>query len=577
MREQGRAMNVTNRQIAEIFMEIADLLDIEEANPFRIRAYRNAARNILSYQKEMAVLVDEGFDLTNIRGIGKDLSQKIIEIVKTGRLAFLDELKKSLSSELETLLRIPGLGPKRVHLLHEKLHINSLQDLKDALQKGSLAKLGGFGPKITESITKSVQKQLYEEKRYRLFEVIPAAEAIKQELKSSKGVIQIEIAGSIRRKKDTVHDIDIVASCRAENNLMERFTSLENMEKVVMQGATRSTILLKSGIHVDLRVVPKDAFGAALHHFTGSKFHNIALRKIAVKEGIKINEYGLFRAEKRIAGEKETDIYKTLGLSYVEPEMRENRGEIELARLHSLPKLIEEKQIRGDLHLHTDYTDGTDGIMNMALAAKAMGYEYIAVTDHTKHLTIAHGLDENRIRRQMEEIDRINEKLEGITVLKSAEVDILSDGRLDLPDTVLSELDLTVCAIHYKLNLSKKEQTKRILKAMENPWFSILAHPTGRLINLREAYEVDMQAVIRACAERGCILELNAQPDRLDLNDIHCKIAKEAGVPIAISTDAHSVRDLALMKYGIGQARRGWIEKEDVVNTKSLKELKKLL
>ncbi|MBU1642655.1 DNA polymerase/3'-5' exonuclease PolX [bacterium] len=570
-------MNVTNRDIAAIFMEIADLLDIEEANPFRIRAYRNAARNILSSSKSMAELVEEGFDLTSLNGIGEELSAKIIEIVRTGELAFLNGLKKSLSSELEPLLGIPGLGPRRVHLLHEKLNINSLSDLKDALQKGKLQTLQGFGPKLIESIAKGVEKKLYEEKRYRLFEVLPIAEALKEELARSRGVIEIEVAGSIRRRKETVHDIDIVASCEPLSDIMERFTKLEAVDKTVMQGTTRSSIVLKSGLHVDLRVVPRDAFGAALHHFTGSKSHNIALRKRAVKMGLKINEYGVFKAEKRVAGNREADIYTTLGLAYVEPEMRENRGEIELARKKRLPKLIEAKDIKGDLHLHSVYTDGANTIREMALAARAKGYEYIAVTDHTKHLTIAHGLDEKRVRQQLDEIDRINEELEGITLLKSAEVDILSDGELDLPDSVLKELDLTVCAVHYAMNLSKKEQTARILKAMDNPCFSILAHPTGRLIGLRDAYEVDIEAIIKACSQRGCILELNAQPDRLDLNDIHCKMAKEAGVPIAISTDAHSVRDLDLMAYGIGQARRGWIEKEDVVNTKSLKELMKVL
>ncbi|MCJ7766176.1 MAG: PHP domain-containing protein, partial [Thiovulaceae bacterium] len=301
------------------------------------------------------------------------------------------------------------------------------------------------------------------------------------------------------------------------------------------------------------------------------------LRKMAVKMGFKINEYGVFKAEKRVAGNREADIYATLGLAYVEPEMRENRGEIELAREERLPKLIEAKDIKGDLHLHTVYTDGANTIREMALSAREKGYEYIAVTDHTKHLIIAHGLDEKRVRQQLDEIDRINEELKGITILKSAEVDILSNGELDLPDSVLKELDLAVCAVHYAMNLSKKEQTARILKAMENPYFSILAHPTGRLIGLRDAYEVDIEAIIKGCSQRGCILELNAQPDRLDLNDIHCKMAKEAGVPIAISTDAHSVRDLDLMAYGIGQARRGWLEKGDVVNTKSLKELIKIL
>jgi len=558
-------------------MEIADLLDLEEANPFRVRAYRNAARNILSSSKSMAALVEEGFDLTTLKGIGDDLSKKIIEIVRTGELAFLNELKKGGSSELEPLLAIPGLGPNRVRLLHEGLKIDSLHDLKDALQRGKLQTLRGFGPKLIEAIAKGLEKKLYEEKRYRLFDVVPVAEGIVEELQASRGVIKIEAAGSIRRRKETVHDIDIVASCEAGSDIMERFTALEEADQIVMKGPTRSSIALKNGLHIDLRVVPKTAFGAALQHFTGAKAHNIALRKRAIEMGLKINEYGVFREQKRIGGERENDIYEALGLAYIEPEMRENRGEVEAAERKKLPRLIEAEAIKGDLHVHSDYSDGALSIREMALAARAKGYDYIAITDHTKHLTIGHGLDEKRLRRQLEEIDRINEELKGITILKSAEVDILADGTLDLPDTVLKELDLTVCAVHYKMNLPMKEQTARILKAMENPYFSILAHPTGRLIGLREAYEVDMERIIKACSQRGCILELNAQPDRLDLDDIHCRMAKDAGVPIAISTDAHSLKDLELMELGIGQARRGWLEKEDVVNTRSLKALMKIL
>ena len=570
-------MHVTNQYIASIFSEIADLLDIAEDNPFKIRAYRNAARIILSSSKDMEELVKEGFDLTSLRGIGKELSQKITEIVQTGELAYLKRLKVSQPSELEALLRIPGLGPRRVQELHEKLHIDSLEGLRKALQKGELERLSGFGPKLIDKIAKGVEKGRYEEKRYRLFDALPIANEIIKTLKKSQGLIEIEVAGSIRRKKETVHDIDIVSSCKAGSDIMDRFTSLQEVEKIVMKGPTRSSVALKNGIQVDLRVVPGDAYGAALHHFTGSKAHNIALRKMAVKRGLKINEYGIFRADKRIAGEKENDIYQYLDLDYVEPEMRENRGEILLAQEHRLPRLIELDEIRGDLHMHTTYTDGANSLREMAMAAKEKGYEYIAVTDHTRHLTVAHGLDEKRVRKQMEEIDRLNDELEGITLLKSAEVDILEDGKLDLPDHLLREMDLVVCGIHYKFNLSKKAQTRRILKAMEDPYFSILAHPTGRLIGLREPYEMDMEAVMRACVQRGAILELNSQPDRLDLNDIHCRMAKEAGIPIAISTDAHSIRDLELMAFGVGQARRGWLEAKNVVNTKSLAELRKIL
>ena len=570
-------MSCTNSRIAAVFNEIADLLDIEGANPFRIRAYRNAARTVYSYPKEMAALVEEGFDLTTIGGIGKDLAGKITELVRTGELKFLSELKEEVSPELEALIKIPGLGPKRVQTLHEKLHVNSMEDLKKALEDGTLESLRGFGPKLVTGIEKALEKKLFETRRYRLFAALPVARWAVERLKQTRGILRMEIAGSLRRRRDTVKDIDIVVSCRPGSNIMEVLTALPGVEKVLMKGTTRSSVALGNGLHIDLRVVPEEAFTSALHHFTGSKPHNVALRLMARKAGMKINEYGIFKADRRIPVKEEADIYRALGLTHIEPELRENRGEIEAARQNTLPKLIDEKAIRGDLHLHTTYTDGKGSIREMALAAKARGYEYIAVTDHTRHLTIAHGLDEKRIRQQLEEIDRLNGELKGITVLKSAEVDILADGSLDLPDTVLKELDLTVCAVHYRMNLSKEEQTARILKAMQNPYFNILAHPTGRLINLREPYELDMEAIIKACSQNGIILELNAQPDRLDLNDIHCKMAKEAGVKVAISTDAHSVNDLGLMTYGIGQARRGWLEKEDVVNTRSLEALKKLL
>ena len=570
-------MSCTNSRIAAVFNEIADLLDIEGANPFRIRAYRNAARTVYAYPKEMATLVDEEFDLTTIGSIGKDLAGKITELVQTGELKFLSELKEEVSPELEALIKIPGLGPKRVQMLHEKLHVNSLEDLKKAVENGSLETLHGFGPKLLAAITKALDRQRFATRRYRRSGALPVALWTVERLKQAHGVVRIEIAGSLRRKRDTVKDIDIVASCKAGSDIMEVFTTLPGVEKVLMRGTTRSSVALGNGLHIDLRVVPEEAFTTALHHFTGSKPHNVTLRLMAHKAGMKINEYGIFKADRRIPVKEEADIYHALGLTYIEPELRENRGEIVAAQQNTLPRLIDEKAIRGDLHLHTTYTDGKGSIREMALAAKAKGYDYIAVTDHTKHLTIAHGLDEKRIRQQLEEIDRLNEELKGITVLKSAEVDILADGTLDLPDSILKELDLTVCAVHYKMNLSKEEQTARILKAMQNPYFTILAHPTGRLINLREPCELDMEAIINACGQNSIILELNAQPDRLDLNDIHCKMAKEAGVKIAISTDAHSVNDLELMTYGLGQARRGWLEEEDVINTKSLKALMETL
>lgn len=570
-------MEISNHTIAAIFLEIADLLEIDEANPFRIRAYRNAARTVEALPHPLAKMVVAGEDLTALPGIGEKLAQKIDEIVKTGGLKAFETLKKRIPPELEALLDIPGLGPKRVHDLFTELHIRSLADLQKALEAGKVQTLEGFGPKLIESIAAGLQQKQLAPKRYRLSVAEPVALAVLEALKTAKGVNAVEVAGSIRRRRDTVKDIDIVASASMDSDVMDVFVHLPNVKRVVMQGPTRSTVELSEGLHVDLRAVQPDAYGAALHHFTGSKAHNIALRKIAENRGLKINEYGIYEGVKRLGGQREEDVYKVLKLQYIVPELREDRGEIDLAHRRALPELITQDAVRGDLHVHTTASDGKDTLETMALAAEAMGYDYIAITDHTKHLTVAHGLDEARMHDLIDAIESFNAQRHRITVLKSAEVDILEDGSLDLPDSVLQRLDLVVGAVHYKFNLSKKAQTKRIITAMENPLFSILAHPTGRLLGLREAYELDMAAVIAAAKALGVVLELNAQPDRLDLNDLHCKMAKEAGVKIAVSTDAHGTGDLQLMRYGIGQARRGWLEPDDVVNTLPLARLKQLL
>ena len=570
-------MQTSNHAIAAIFLEIADLLEIDEANPFRIRAYRNAARIIDAMPQHLTAMVEAGEDLTELPGIGEKLAQKIEEIVKTGGLKSFETLKKRIPPELETLLEIPGLGPKRVHDLFTELHIRSLDDLKKALETGKVQELEGFGPKRIESIASGLQQKQLAPKRYRLSVAEPVALAVLDILRKAKGVTAVEVAGSIRRRRESVKDIDIVAAASMDSDIMEIFVHLPNVTRIVMQGPTRSSVELAEGLHVDLRAVQADAFGSALHHFTGSKAHNIALRRIAENRGLKINEYGIYEGVKRLGGQQEEDIYRVLKMDYIVPELREDRGEIDLAHRHALPDLITQDAIRGDLHMHTTRSDGKDTLEAMALAAKTMGYEYIAITDHTKHLTVAHGLDEARMHELIDAIETFNTQKHGITVLKSAEVDILEDGSLDLPQSVLERLDLVVGAVHYKFNLSKQAQTKRILKAMENPFFSILAHPTGRLLGLREAYPLDMAAVIAGAGDLGVVLELNAQPDRLDLDDIHCKMAKEAGVKIAVSTDAHGTGDLQLMRYGIGQARRGWLEPGDVVNTLPLAALMKTL
>ncbi len=568
-------MPVHNTDIAEIFNQVADLLEIDGANPFRIRAYRNAARTIASLAQSAADMVTEGKDLTELPGIGKDLAQKIGEIVKTGTLSQLKELEGHVPPQLSRLMKMPGLGPKRVHTLHEKLGITTLEELKMAAEKGKISQLRGFGKKIEQMVLEEIG-QVKKGERIKLSIAEEIANGIVTHLKKVEGVKEIEVAGSYRRRKETVADLDVLVTCTNEASVMAHFVNYENVEKVLSKGETRSSVQLRSGIQMDLRAVPEISYGAALHYFTGSKAHNIAIRMLGVKKGLKINEYGVFRGARRIAGKREEEVFKTVGLPFIEPELRENWGEIEAAKRGQLPTLVTIKDIRGDFHAHTKATDGHNSLEEMVEAARARGYEYLAITDHSKRVTVAHGFDMKRLAQRIKEIDRLNAKLSGFTVLKSVELDILKDGSLDLPDEILKELDLTVCSVHYNFNLPRKEQTERILRAMDNPHFIILAHPTGRLINERNPYDVDMERLMEAARERGCFLELNGHPDRLDLSDVHTKMAKDMGIKVAISTDAHRTSDLDYMRFGIGQARRGWLEREDVLNARSWKEIKQL-
>ena len=474
-------------------------------------------------------------------------------------------------------MKIEGLGPKRVKTLYKQLNIRTREDLERAARSGRIHELEGFGAKTEAMILQHLGRFHGAARRMRLPDAEDIAKPLVAYLKKTSGVKDITLAGSFRRRKETVGDLDILVTARKDSPVMERFTAYDEVTEVVSRGKTRSTVILRSGLHVDLRLVPQASYGAALCYFTGSKAHNIALRKIGVSKGFKLNEYGLFKGEKRIGGKTEQEVYEKLGLSYVEPELRENRGEIELAHAGRLPKLITRDDIRGDLHCHTNATDGRNSLEEMAEAARARGYEYFAITDHSRHVTVAHGLDRKQLLEEIRQIDRLNAKLNGIVILKSSEVDILEDGSLDLPDGVLRELDLTVCAVHYHFNLPAKKQTERILRAMDNPCFNILAHPTGRLINEREPYDIDLQAVMAAAKERGCFLEINAQPARLDLTDTYGKLARDMGLKVAISTDAHGIDQLDFMRYGIGQARRGWLEAADVLNTRKLDDLRKLL
>ena len=570
-------MPVHNADITAIFTEIADLLEIQAANPFRIRSYRNAARILGDLPQEVRVLMERGEDLTHLPGIGNDLAGKINEIVSTGQCSLLDRLHRELPPAITELLKIPGLGPKRVKTLYHDLDVQTVEQLLRAAQDGRIRALPGFGEKTEQNILQAVQAHAMQNRRFKLATAAQYAETLHAFLQAIPGVQQVAVAGSFRRMRETVGDLDILVAAAPDSAVMQFFTAYDEVAEVFSAGETRASILLKSGIQVDLRVVAQQSYGAALHYFTGSKAHNIAIRRIAQHLGLKINEYGVFRGAQRIAGDTEESVYRAVGLPYIEPELREDRGEIEAARAGRLPKLVELSDLRGDLHAHTRATDGHDTLRDMALAAKAMGLEYLAITEHSRRLTVAHGLDPQKLARQCDEIDRLNEQLNGITLLKGIEVDILDGGSLDLPDTVLAQLDLVIGAVHSRFDLSRARQTERILRAMDHPHFTLLAHPSGRLIEQREPYDVDMLRIIRHAKERGCFLELNAHPERLDLLDSQCQSAKEEGVLVSINSDAHSRFDFGNLKYGVGQARRGWLEKNDVLNTRNLSALRKLL
>ncbi|MCJ8498985.1 DNA polymerase/3'-5' exonuclease PolX [Desulfatitalea alkaliphila] len=571
-------MPTQNAHIAHIFNKLADLLEIEGANPFRVRAYRNAARKVANLGRSVSDMVIAGEDLTALTGIGKDLADKIREIVETGRLSQLEETEAKTPGELSRLMRIATLGPKRVKTLYQELGITSREALKDAAEKGKVQELEGFGKKSEQVILEELRRaNRQDDARIKLFEAEQAATNLTTFLKKAKAIKAITVAGSFRRKKDTVGDLDILVTSKRGSGAMKHFLAYDDIHKVLSQGKTRSTVALRSGLQVDLRVVPEVSYGAALHYFTGSKSHTVAIRKLGVKQGYKINEYGVFKGDKRIAGRTEKEVYAKVGLPYIEPELRENQGELQAARKGRLPELVALKDLRGDLHSHTIATDGQSSLEEMAQAAKRRGYEYLAITEHSKKVAMARGLNVERLAGQIEAIDRLNEELEGIILLKGIEVDILEDGSLDLPNDILKRLDLRVCSVHYNHRLSRKKQTARIIRAMDNPYFNILAHPTGRLINERKPYAVDLEKVMTAAIERGCFLEINANPDRLDLADRYCRMAKEMGLKLAVSTDAHSPANLDFIRFGVDQARRGWLEADDVINTRGLSELKAMM
>lgn len=574
-------MPIHNDDIARVFDEIADLLEIRGENAFRVRAYRNASRELSGLHTEVVQMVESGADLTELPGIGEALAGKIVEIVQTGTCEALKRLEAELPPDLTGLLHLPGLGPKRVHALHYELDIHTPEQLYQAAKDGRLRGLPGFGPKTESGVLAALEQHRTTEHRFKLATAARFVVPLVAWLEQTPGVERVTVAGSYRRCRETVGDLDILVTATSPNVAITRLVAYDEVAQVQAQGETRATVTLKCGLQVDLRAVARLSYGAALHYFTGSKAHNIAVRGLARDRGLKVNEYGVFRGPNRVAGESEESVFAAVDLPFIPPELRENRGEIEAARHGLLPDLVQRGDLRGDLHCHTSESDGHDRLAEMVEAARQQGLEYLAITDHSKRLTMAHGLDSRRLLEQMDEIDRLNERLLGqpgtIRVLKGIEVDILEDGGLDLPNAVLARLDLVIGAVHSKFHLGRAEQTRRILKAMDQPHFSILAHPTGRLIDERAPYDVDMARIIRHARGRGCFLELNAHPERLDLSDIHCQMAREEGVLVSIASDAHNTLDLANLSYGIGQARRGWLGRLDVLNTRPLAELVSLL
>ncbi len=566
-----------NAEIARIFGDIADLLEIKGDNPFRIRAYRRAALNIDSLSTDIASLSEE--ELLKVPGIGHDLAGKILEYNKTGKIPAYEELRKEVPGGLSLLLSVPGLGPKTAKLLFEQLRVKDLHDLEVLAREHKLTSLPGIKEKTQENIIKGIEMLKRGMERRPLGKVLPLAKAIVDDLKADAPIHQIQIAGSIRRWKDTVRDIDILATSQNPKAVMNAFIHRSDVKEVLMHGPTKSSVIVREGLQVDLRVVEEDCFGAALAYFTGSKAHNIRLREMAVRSGLKINEYGVFkeRDDKKLAGRREEDVYRLLGLPFIPPELREDSGEIEAAAAGRLPELISPSDIRGDLHVHTMRSDGSHDFDELITAAREHGYEYIAITDHSKGLGIARGLSADKLIEEKKAIAALNRKLRGFKVLAGVEVDIRGDGRMDFDDEILGQLDIVVASIHSGFRQSREQITKRLVSAMRNPYVSVIAHPTGRLIGERDPYEVDMHEMLRVARETKTAVEINAYPLRLDLNDIYVRKAKEMGVRFVISTDTHVVNQFDFMEYGVSIARRGWLEKRDVLNSLSYASLVKAL
>lgn len=572
---------MNNVKIAEKFEQLADLLEFQGANPFRLRAYRNGARVIKDLGEPLQVILDDpNRKLTDIDGIGKGVAEKVQVIIETGKLPQLDEILEEVPRSVLDILRIPGLGPKKAAVLFNELQITSLEELKHACEQEQVRELEGFGAKTEQTLLKGIDIAAAANQRIYWSDADAIATEIGQHLKTCKAINRLEFAGSYRRGKETVGDLDVLVDSTDHDAVMDRFAEFGEIASVIGRGETKMSVRLESGFQIDLRVVPAESFGAALQYFSGSKDHNVVVRGRAKSKGLKINEWGVFdeTTDQYLAGKTEEEVYRSIDLPWIPPEIREARKEFEWAEAGTLPKLIETGDIRGDLHMHTTASDGKATLKEMIAAAESRGLEYIAITDHSKRVSMANGLDEKRVLEQWSEIDDINESGEfKIHVFKGIECDILEAGGMDLDDEVLAQADWVLGAIHYGQNQPLKQITDRILGAIENPNVNCIAHPTGRLLNRRDPYEVDLDQVMNAAIEHQKMLELNANPARLDLNDIYCAEAKSRGIPIVISTDAHSVKGLNVIKFGIKQARRAGLTRKDVLNSKTLKQMQKLL
>ncbi|MAG15434.1 DNA polymerase III [Candidatus Woesearchaeota archaeon] len=567
-----------NSEVADILYGIADMLEMQNIQ-FKPNAYRKAARSVEEsshdvneiYQSKGKAGLKDKFS-----GVGNAISEKIEEFLTTGKLRYYEELKKKFPKHISELMEISSLGPKRIKLLHEKLKISNVKQLEAAARKHKIAKLATLGKKTEEEILKGIEMFKRGQERMFLGHALPIALEIENKIKKFKDVEASSICGSIRRRKETIGDIDILASSAKPDKVMSFFTKLPGVKRVLAKGSTKASVLLKNDLQIDLRVVESSSYGAALQYFTGSKEHNIAVRELAIRKKLKINEYGVYKGKKKIAGKTEKEVYKKLGMDYVEPELRENRGEIEASLKRKLPNIVSCNNIKGDFHAHTKFSDGSDSIEEMVAAAKKLGYEYIAITDHSKSLRVAHGLSEQKMLEHIKKIKVIDKKTKGIKVLAGSEIEILPNGELDYSDSLLKKFDIVVGAVHSRFKSSKEEMTSRILTALENPYIDILAHPTGRRIGKREPYEVDLKKVFEKAAKNKVYLEINSHPERTDLNDINAFEAKKHGCKFVIDTDAHSTSGLDYINLGVAIARRAWLTQKDIVNTSSAKQLSKL-